>query len=404
MVIDIGRKARSLLTTICLIAILLCFSLLPAGASLESQLDDVNKELEDTRERITQSEEEESGLSKEISSIDTKIAGFEKELRKLDDELDGLASRRKRIEADLKLLQLKLDQNQQELKETQIKLAKQKSVANDRAENIYQDGELQYLEILLKAESLKDLLGRAYLLRCILDQDLRIVDEIRTLKGEIELKKQAISKTKEETEGKRAELLRSEARLKQISLAQEKKKNQSEAQAGKKRDLLEDVKQNKADYLQAEAELERTSSSIATLIRASRNVNRPVSAAGFVWPVNGELSSNFGMRRHPIFGGNRMHTGIDIAASYGQQVTAARGGVVIASGSMGGYGRTVIIDHGDGLSSLYGHLSAAPVDEGEYVVRGSAIGQVGCSGYCTGPHLHFEIRVNGDPENPLQWL
>lgn len=404
MGIQLFPRIRTLLTIVCLTMALLSFPSSILGASLETQLDDVNKELEETREKVSQTKQEESELSKEIADIDKTVASIDATLRSLQTELANATARRNRTEAELEELEEQLRQKGQELRKIADDLERQQAVANQRAQNVYKDGELGYLEILLKANDFSDFLTRAYLLQAVLSEDLRILDVIETLQSDVELKKEEIAGSKEETERKREQLRTEEARLRELVKAQADNKKQAKFQASKKSGLLEEVRENKAEYLEAEAELERTSAQIAERIRAARSSNRPVSASGFAWPTAGELSSGFGMRQHPIFGSIRMHTGIDIAAPYGQQVTASRGGTVIIAGLMGGYGQAVIVDHGDGLSTLYAHLSAIQAQEGEYVVGGSVIGKVGCSGYCTGPHLHFEIRADGEPENPLKWL
>src|SRR6185436_17696139 len=122
------------------------------------------------------------------------------------------------------------------------------------------------------------------------------------------------------------------------------------------------------------------------------------SAAGFIWPVNGTLTSGFGWRW------GRMHEGIDIAAPTGTPISAAASGTVIYAGWMGGYGNLVVIDHGNGLATAYGHQSSIAVGSGTYVSQGQTIGYVGSTGHSTGPHVHFEVRVNGSPVDPLGYL
>jgi murein DD-endopeptidase MepM/ murein hydrolase activator NlpD len=123
-----------------------------------------------------------------------------------------------------------------------------------------------------------------------------------------------------------------------------------------------------------------------------------------LWPAAGPITSGFGYRIHPIFGTRTLHTGIDIGAPYGAPVVAADSGTVIYAGTMSGYGNVVMVDHGGGISTLYGHLSAFSVGNGQSVGRGTRIASVGCTGYCTGPHLHFEVRINGTPVDPMPYL
>ncbi|HEY6357291.1 MAG TPA: M23 family metallopeptidase, partial [Vicinamibacterales bacterium] len=143
----------------------------------------------------------------------------------------------------------------------------------------------------------------------------------------------------------------------------------------------------------------------AAAIAAGQPPPSEACASGhFIWPAQGPMVSGFGMRWHPILGGYRMHTGIDIAAPYGAPIIASDAGVVLFVGWYGGYGNTVIVDHGSGYSTLYAHCSAILVNQGQNVARGQAIARVGATGYATGPHLHFEIRVNGVPVNPMSRL
>ena len=137
------------------------------------------------------------------------------------------------------------------------------------------------------------------------------------------------------------------------------------------------------------------------LRRQVREGRRPGKLA---WPVGGSVTSPFGWRIHPIFGDRRLHTGIDLGSVAGAAIHAAGNGTVILAGSWGGYGRTVVIDHGGGLSSLYAHQSSIAVSEGQRVLAGDVIGYIGCTGFCTGPHLHFEVREVGAPVDPLHYL
>jgi murein DD-endopeptidase MepM/ murein hydrolase activator NlpD len=140
-------------------------------------------------------------------------------------------------------------------------------------------------------------------------------------------------------------------------------------------------------------------------VTSSRNQTPAVSIAqAFVWPARGPITSGFGVRRHPIFGTREMHTGIDIGAPLGSPVVSARAGRVIYAGWETGYGKLVRIDHGDGLTTTYSHLSQISVRVGQVLDLGDTVGKVGSTGYSTGPHLLFEIRVHGRPLDPLKYL
>jgi murein DD-endopeptidase MepM/ murein hydrolase activator NlpD len=149
--------------------------------------------------------------------------------------------------------------------------------------------------------------------------------------------------------------------------------------------------------------LEHESDQIAAEL-AARQSSGGESPGVIGWPVNAQVGSPFGYRVHPIFGTRKLHTGVDLSAGAGAPITAAESGTVILAQTYGGYGRAVVVDHGGGLSTLYAHLSSLLVSEGGSVERGEIIGYVGCTGYCTGPHLHFETRERGTPVDPMKYL
>ena len=171
-----------------------------------------------------------------------------------------------------------------------------------------------------------------------------------------------------------------------------------------KRVSLKSVRASEREEVSEAQALERVSASLGAQIQASQAASSysppssSPSASGFIWPVNGPVTSPFGMRW------GRMHTGIDIGVADGTPIHAAAAGRVIYAGWMDGYGNLVFIDHGSGLSTGYAHQSSVAVSNGETVAQGQVIGYVGCTGHCFGPHLHFEVRVNGAPVDPLGYL
>jgi murein DD-endopeptidase MepM/ murein hydrolase activator NlpD len=171
------------------------------------------------------------------------------------------------------------------------------------------------------------------------------------------------------------------------------------ATKGRKREQLAAVQKSKAEYLHEVAGLQASYGQVSAAIQASgsSSLDSTPSASGLIWPVSGSVVSPFGMRW------GRLHAGIDIAAGYGTPIFASASGTVIFAGWMGGYGNFVIVDHGGGLSTGYAHQSSIAVGGGG-ISQGQVIGYVGCTGHCFGPHLHFEVRVNGSPVDPLGYL
>ncbi|MFZ4677030.1 MAG: M23 family metallopeptidase, partial [Nodosilinea sp.] len=235
-------------------------------------------------------------------------------------------------------------------------------------------------------------LDRQYQLKRVYASDRQVLADLKA-------QAEAIQKQKVAVEEKRNQV----ALLKQQFLSQ---KREYEAEADEEKQLIARLKDRRGALEAAETQLARDSEQIAGLIRQKIATSTGVirGTGRFVFPANANISSGFGNRVHPILGYSRFHAGIDFAASYGSTVRAADSGQVIFAGWYGGYGQTVIIDHGSGLSTLYAHNSRLLVQEGQSVQQGQAISAVGSTGLSTGPHLHFEVRQNGNPVDPAGYL
>lgn len=277
----------------------------------------------------------------------------------------------------------------------------------EKAEAVYEEmrvstvARLQFLQrqresegwaVLLQSTNLNEFLERRYQLRRVYDADRTVLSDLQVKANEIKAQRATIEAQKN-----------SVALIQQELLA---KRQQYEAEATQQEQLISRLQQDRAALEAAQTQLAQDSESIAALIRqkiaASTGVIRGTGI--FVYPVNGRITSGFGNRRHPILGSNRFHAGVDFGASYGTTIHAADAGQVIFSGWYGGYGRTVIIDHGGGMTTLYAHASRLFVSVGQSVSQGQAIAAVGSTGFSTGPHLHFEVRRNGNPTNPMAYL
>lgn len=253
-------------------------------------------------------------------------------------------------------------------------------------------------DILLDSENLNEFLDRRRRVKLVYQADQQILASLKVASDRIKQKKTEVEQQKNQI-----------ALLTQQLLAQ---KAQYQAQQAAQQQLIERLKTNKQALEAAQIQLAVDSRNIGNLIRrqiaAERKARFPntliYGTGELIFPSDGEISSGFGWRQHPILGHLRFHAGIDFAGSYGSPIQAADRGTVILAGWYGGYGNTVIIDHGDGIATLYGHTSKLYVSEGQSVQLGQAIAAVGSSGLSTGPHLHFEVRKNGEPVDPMNYL
>ncbi|HKF89937.1 MAG TPA: peptidoglycan DD-metalloendopeptidase family protein [Acidimicrobiia bacterium] len=208
---------------------------------------------------------------------------------------------------------------------------------------------------------------------------------------------------KEQAKAQEAERVAAEERdqVTQLRVQADGEREQVAAAEQQEQQVVEGIRARKADF---EAQYNALQAQIAASVSRG-NPTPPTSGNGrFIWPVNGSLGSGFGPRTHPIYGGSRMHNGLDISASQGTPIKAAGDGVVKMAGANGGYGNWTLIDHGGGLATGYAHQSRFAVSVGQHVSTGEVIGYVGSTGASTGPHLHWEVRVNGNPVNPMGWV
>jgi murein DD-endopeptidase MepM/ murein hydrolase activator NlpD len=260
--------------------------------------------------------------------------------------------------------------------------------------------------VLLQSQSLSDFLARRHQLKLVYESDQQVLRQLITQANQINSKKIAIEQQKNEIDLIRQQLLAQKADY--------------EAQAQLQEELIERLNSDRQALEAAQIQLEKDSQSIGVLIqqkvqqaKAAQEAQNKTNSRGsiivrgtgvFAYPSDAPTSSIFGWRMHPILGYRRFHAGLDFAANYGSIIRAADSGTVIFAGWYGGYGRAVIINHGKGLTTLYGHTSELYVSEGQTVQKGQAIASVGSSGLSTGPHLHFEVRRDGTPVDPMSFL
>lgn len=281
---------------------------------------------------------------------------------------------------------------EQEVEEKQEELDGRQEALRKRVRTIYEEGQMSYLEVLLQSSSISDFLSRIEYMACLVENDQKILTDIRIEKDQLDEKKELLIAKKDE-----AEKLKQQAEAAKVHL--DSSKSQKEVA------LLENKKYQEELLIQIE-KLEKDSKELEAKIRELQKNSGGIIGSVGVWPTPGYsyITSSFGYRTHPITRKYSLHSGIDIAAPMKARIVASGAGNVIFSGWYGAYGNAVIIDHGNKVSTLYGHMSSIAVGEGKAVVGGQTIGYIGTTGWSTGPHLHFEVRNNGVPSNPLQYF
>jgi murein DD-endopeptidase MepM/ murein hydrolase activator NlpD len=284
---------------------------------------------------------------------------------------------------------------EEELQAIEKELEENIRVLNNRVSYIYKNGANHILELLLDVKNFVQFASNLKLVNLFAEQGNDNVHQVKDKKNAV----MTIKKVMMELRDKQKE---HEEEISHLVVQSEDKASQIEGLYGQKKVLLSQTRANKEQLIQMEAELAEKEDELIKILESYRYGIPP--SGKLLWPTNGILVSGFGYRIHPIFGVNRFHSGIDIGASYGTPVVAAAGGEVIQSGYFGGYGYSVMLYHGGGYATWYAHLSSINVSMGQLVERGGLVGRVGSTGWSTGPHLHFEIRINGAAQDPMGYL
>lgn len=365
--------------------------------------DDLQGQLDDVQTRMAEQSEKKAQAQMVIDNVSDKLYEIQKSLEAAQGEYQT-------VTADLAATEEKIVSTQAELDENRARLKQREKVFTRRIRDIYMHGQLSYLDVVLGAKDFSDFSNRLELLRRVLDADISLISDIRQERAAIEAAQKEL-----EVQRDRQARLRDEAAAKRDEIASHKDEQQA---------VLYQAQNDKATAEKAYAEYQQASQSLGDKLRQraaeeaaaqaapdvsdSGSSDSPPAAGGgtgaMIWPVNGVITSPYGYRTHPIFGTTIYHSGIDIGVDYGTPVHAADGGTVVEAGWISGYGYAVVIDHGNGLSTLYGHNQELAVSAGQAVSQGQVIAYAGSTGNSTGPHVHFEVRANGDPVDPQGYL
>ncbi len=354
--------------------------------------------------RIASADRKEAVLTDQIEQFTTRIRG-------LQDDVDRAQARVTTLEGELVVYKNRLARLSQllEFQTQRLQLLTQQHLAaqdqlNRRLVAIYQSDSPDTVEVVLTSESLAEVLDQLDYMRDVGRQDKRIATQVREARLAMKRTRARTARTRKQVAATTAAV---EARVNEHRAVRDRLVADQNALASVRADknhVLTSVRSQEVQDRKHVENLQAESAQLTARIQAaqarssSSQSSRPPSSAGFVWPTSGTLTSGFGWRW------GRMHEGIDIAAPTGTPISAAASGTVIHAGWMGGYGNLVVIDHGNGLATAYGHQSSIAVGSGTYVSQGQTIGYVGSTGHSTGPHLHFEVRVNGAPVDPLGYL
>lgn len=402
----------------------LCAAAIAAGVGGAAPADEkatVDRELQESRERLNAVRGREAVLTDELGTLTSRIRVLEQQLAPLRAEAERLGAELAGLRERLSALTQRLRQEQNRLKAAEEELQRRRDQLGERLRQIYVRGTPNQLAVLLESGSLSQAVETQQTLEVIAQRDRELADTVQEYADDVRATRNRIAEVRTEVASaeERAEVAARKANEAKAGL--ERQQAQVQAVADERATLLSRVRGDRAHIEEETRGLEARSNKLANEIRAAQaqaqaranaaaapssgsapapqgTVSRPVSSQGFIWPASGVLTSNFGMRW------GRMHQGIDIGASTGTPISSVAPGTVIIAGWNGGYGQLVVVDHGNGVSTAYAHMSSMSVGVGAAVGQGTIVGAVGSTGNSTGPHLHFEVRINGGAVDPLPYL
>jgi len=355
----------------------------------ESRLEAIEKQIAYHQRQITAAGKKERGLLDDLSRINQNATLISQKISVLDLQREKTEIRIREIRSEIEV--------------TEAYLAQTRKYLASRFRAIYKYGGVAEFNLLLSAASMHEAMNNAFLLGRIAREDERRIREMSENKKRLESAQRKIEEQKALLERQKGSLNNQRTSLKDTEAQRKKsldnltRQKQLHQKAAKELEDSQRELQNKVKQLLAQKR---------KIQEKRAGVTTQVFPAGgrLAWPVRGAITSSFGTRVHPVFKTKILHTGIDIKAGDGTPVKAPAAGEVLFAGWLRGYGQIVILDHGSDLTTVYAHLSRIRVDEGKAVRNGEIIGNVGSTGLTSGPHLHFEVRINGDAKDPLKYL
>ena len=374
---------RKIIATILILVIVsgLCICVYAQDLTgLQEQSSEITEALNETNNRLQAVQEQLSTNMQQLQDLDNQIAQSQEELNTINTDIDKLMAQ--------------IEENEEKLIKTQEEYDSIQELLDARLVKMYEAPRFQLLQVLLEAENVTDFLSTYYAMKELAEYDAELLETVKKQKQDIETTKQILADKKQQvitnkqTQQKKTQVLANTKTMREYYISKLSTEEQ-ELQA------KIDEYNNQVASIEAEIKL-----------LALNSISEDYIGGAMIWPVPGYtgITSEYGMRVHPITGAYKLHTGVDIGAPLGANFVAAANGIVSKATFNVAYGNMVIIDHGGGVQTLYAHGSEILVQLGQTVSAGTEVLKVGSTGYSTGPHAHFEIRINGQTINPLDYL
>ncbi len=386
------KKRKFLLSVVALLVTIVFVvtfiaSAIPSGAATLSQ-------------QLTEAQNQRKAAQQQLSSIQGKKKVAEQDKTNIESEISSLNSQISSIQAELNATNTQLNSKIEELNVAEEACNKQFDSFKTRARIMYENGPSTYVEILFSSGSFSEFLSNIQIIKSLLEYDNKVLNERKAVREQINLQKIEIEQIKAEQETRKQTLTEMKQTLNTKKEAQNTIISQlSSQEEAMRRQIQEQIaEENRIQKLISQAVSGSSSSTVSTITATG--------TGSMQWPCPSTkyITSYFGVREHPIDGVTKGHNGIDIGAGHGADIVAADSGTILFSGNSSSYGKYIVISHGNGITTLYAHCSQLLVKAGASVSKGQTIAKVGSTGKSTGPHLHFEVSVNGVRQNPLNYV
>ena len=398
-------RKLTLLVVISMVAVLLAPEATPvlAASTAEQKLADLESQISDLNGQIKAQKGERTAVQQDLATAQERLVAVSAELAAAKSRVQEVEATIASTEEHLAQVQQELDTLEGQLADTRVSIRETSDQLSDQAVEMYMGGVPEIQSVVFNAGDMTTAaVGVNYAKEIMASSEL-LINDLAALETVEARQKEAVEERKASVQSDLTMLGQQRNQLEADRVEVDVRRQEAEAEAERQQQLLNRVNSQISDFEGELSALERDQAAIKAQIAAAQQKGGTKPSV-LLWPVNGTISSPFGWRVHPIFGTKKLHTGIDISVPYGTPIKAAAAGTVILAQTYGGYGNATAIDHGGGLSTLYGHQSKIIVEVGQKVTMGQVIGYVGCTGYCTGPHLHFEVREDGTPVDPIKYL
>ena len=402
--------------------------LLPTGIQVQAQTaEEVRQEIKENENKINSLDEEKQEIVGQKSEVEEKLNEIKSQLdeknvllNESQNKVNELNSRISDLENQINNFNSEIENIENDITIKENEIAEREEILGQRLRGVYKSSiGSEILNLVLSADNLGDIISVLSNVKVLVQTDNDLINQIAEMKEDLQNQKVNLEDRKSQVEKDKTDLESAKAELSEVSKQYENQVNElkglEEEQSAEmakltdeERAIQDEINKYKEDNANLEQYFSNTTSATSVARYSGDNTaaisNVGGSSSGFIKPSGGGVTCPYGPRIHPVTGVNSIHTGVDFGASYGSPIVAAKAGVVTTATYNTAYGNMIIIDHGDGTITLYAHASSFVVSVGQSVSQGQTIAYVGSTGYSTGPHLHFEIRINGQHVNPLPYL